>query len=350
MHLVHFYSHPGGIEVLLPGSINEMTGYDFDAFVIRPPLPGGFNIYSSTEIVVTYGSRSNIRALIRLFKYAKHNHYHIFNVYNIGPLFLLILRLAGVKKLIYSIHGTKYWKVRWKGFFLRILWKLALKKEYIIVSNSEFSKATFLKKVNSEVSVQVLYNPIDSRKFSPAEQRNPYEIRKIVYAGRLSYGKNLYRWIDLAVQIHDVFKETRFEIYGVGPLYNSLEHHIISLSAGGYVFLKGFRSDVENIYRNADLLLFLSEYESFGNVVVESILCGTPVIVSDLPSMNEIFRDFPGFIVKTDGNLADNVIKKLQKKDELKELALRAHDQFADRFSVEAHMTHLDKIYKSFDA
>lgn len=349
VHLVHFCSQPGGIEVLLPGCIDKMEGYGFSAFVIRPPGPRDFNIYASSKINVNYGSLSNFIALFRLYNFARHHRYQIFNAFNIGPLFLLTIRLAGIKKLVYSIHGTKHWKTRWKGFFIKILWQLALKEDYKIVSNSEFSKKIFLEKVNPKVSIQVLYNPIDSNRFTPLKHRNNNnQDYRIIYVGRLNKGKNLNRWIELAVKLHDANKNAGFEIYGDGPLYNSLNRQIKSLNAERYVYLKAFRSDIESIYRNADLLLFLSEYESFGNVVVESILCGLPVIVSDIPSMREIFRDFPEFIVKVDDNLADNVIQMLKEKDKLREAALKARDQFLARFSTEAHITALDRIYKSF--
>lgn len=348
VHLVHFCSQPGGIEVLLPACIDKMEGYNFSAFVIRPPGPRGINIYSSSEINVNYGSLSNFIALFRLYNYARHHRYQIFNAFNIGPLFLLTMRLAGIKKLVYSIHGTKHWKTRWKGFFIKILWRLALKEDYKIVSNSEFSKKIFLEKVNPKVSIRVLYNPIDSNRFTPLKHRNSNQDYRIIYVGRLNKGKNLNRWIELAVKLHGVNKNTSFEIYGDGPLYNSLDSQIKLLNAERYVCLKAFRPDIESIYRNADLLLFLSEYESFGNVVVESILCGLPVIASDIPAMREIFRDFPEFLVKVDDNLADNVIQMLKGKDKLGEVALKARDQFMTRFSTETHIAALDRIYKSF--
>ena len=100
---------------------------------------------------------------------------------------------------------------------------------------------------------------------------------------------------------------------------------------------------------DADILLFLSEYESFGNVAVESILCGTPVIVSDIPSMREIFIDFPEFLISLDDNLNDAVLHKLDDINKLKELTLKARTQFLNRFSVEAHTTALDRLYKSFN-
>ena len=43
----------------------------------------------------------------------------------------------------------------------------------------------------------------------------------------------------------------------------------------------GFRSDVEKCYAAADATILASKYEAFGLVAVESILCGTPTLLSD---------------------------------------------------------------------
>ena len=41
----------------------------------------------------------------------------------------------------------------------------------------------------------------------------------------------------------------------------------------------GYRSDMENVYRAVDATLLPSRYEPFGLVGVESVLCGTPVLI-----------------------------------------------------------------------
>ncbi len=88
-------------------------------------------------------------------------------------------------------------------------------------------------------------------------------IMKIVYVGRLNTGKNLEKWVDVAVDLHRRLNRTTFEIYGTGPLSQALTDKIRSLEAEDYITLPGYRSDIENVFREADLLLFLSEYEIF---------------------------------------------------------------------------------------
>lgn len=60
----------------------------------------------------------------------------------------------------------------------------------------------------------------------------------------------------------------------------------------------GFRQDVETLYAAADASILASEYEPFGRVGVESILCGTPAIISDACGCAEVLAEPGGYIFK----------------------------------------------------
>lgn len=354
VHLVHFYSSPGGIEVLSSRLLTSFSGYTFRVFVIRPVTEGGINVYEGTDVSVNYGSRNNLYAMFRLWRYACRHRDEVFHLFNLGPFFLMCVRLTGARRIIYSIHGTKYWKNSWQRAVRRPFWKWAISKNVKITSNSEYSRSVFTDKIDRNAGIQVVYNPMSSDRFVHQPSGKEPGVFKIVYAGRLNTGKNLEKWIDVAVELHGKahdlhgrLKMTTFEVYGTGPLYQPLIEKIRSMGAEDYITLKGYRSDIENVFHEADLLLFLSEYESFGNVVVESILCGTPVIASDIPSMREIFRDYPIFLVSPEGDLSGQIAARLQDYDSLIDAAATANINFRERFSEKAYINKLNEIYIS---
>jgi glycosyltransferase involved in cell wall biosynthesis len=347
--LVHYRSAPGGIEVLLPGIIKGLQSQKFNVFVIRPPSAVSPSVYSGMNVDISYGSGNNIVAAFKLARHALRRKNETFHVFNIGPLFLLVLRLCSIKRIIYSIHGTIYWHNNFEKLSRKLLWWIAVdKKKQIFTCNSEYSGQVFRKNIASGIKCELLYNFFDMNRFKqivPSEF--PGEIRKVVYVGRLVPGKGLARWISIALDIHSEFQDVKFEIYGDGPLTPSIQREIDLNFANAFIILKGHVTDVENVFRSADLLLFLSEYESFGNVVVESILCNTPVLASNIPGMNEIFADFPDFLLKNDPPSSREIISKLKNFSKLRELTEVAGGSFRKRFSIERHLEKLTNIYEA---
>jgi glycosyltransferase involved in cell wall biosynthesis len=70
---------------------------------------------------------------------------------------------------------------------------------------------------------------------------------------------------------------------GTGPLRAELEAEARELGVSGQVHFLGFvnQSQLPRVYRAADLLVLPSEYEPFGVVVNEAMLCGCAVAASD---------------------------------------------------------------------
>jgi glycosyltransferase involved in cell wall biosynthesis len=346
IHFVHYTVRPGGIEVLLPEIIDNMPEYPFQAFVIRPSLPGQANVYESKNISITYGGRGNRLAFWRLWRYARRYRKDIFHVFNIGPFNLLVLRLAGVRNLIYSIHGTIYWKNAPQKWLRKPAWRMGKIPGMAITANSQYSRSVFIQQIYSEAEVRLLYNPINMDRFriNGEVDRLGDEIH-VIYVGRLTPGKNLPRWLSIAAKLALQNHRYRFTIYGDGPIRSELDALADTIGLGERVRFAGYVRDIADAYRSADVLLFLSEYESFGNVAVESILCGTPVLAAAIPSMREIFRDFPEFLLPTDFTMEEAVMRQMRRLPELKELTLAAAANFRERFSLHQFVKHLQSLY-----
>lgn len=347
--LVHYSSAPGGIELLMPGIISGLPDHEFSVFVIRPPANGEINVYKDSPVKITYGSANNFTAALRLWKFIVKNRPSIFHGFNTGPFFMLIIRLAGIETAVYSVRGTLHYNSFFQKVYRRTVWRMAISRRYRLIANSEYSRRKYLEFTGlPEEQISVLYNPVGSSRLEFSQVRKPGTSFTVIYVGRLTEGKNLFRWIDVAVAIHKEKTETSFILYGDGPLREKLENYACDLGADDYITFRGYVENIPEAYHQADLLLFLSEYESFGNAVVESILCGMPVIASDIPSMREIFSRYPQFIVTPDKNLEESVLAKIKGADELRKLLPEVSSEFRERFSAEQHLKGLSRIYNSF--
>jgi glycosyltransferase involved in cell wall biosynthesis len=351
IHIVHFSSAPGGIEILLKDIIRSFPAGTFRVFVIRPPEPGNENVYAGSSLDITYGHKANLKAILCLFKYAVKYNKDIFHVLNIGPYFLMAMRLAGVKNLVYSIRGTIYWSSPLQGIIRRLIWRMAVSDRYRIIANSGHSRKMFIRAAGkTRQMVDLIYNPVASEKFKPEKKyKNPGSGLEIIYSGRLAEGKNLFTWLEVAASVKRAWPESKFFLYGDGPLKTKLKNYANELGISDSVQFMGFTSDMVTAYRKADLFIFLSNHESFGNVVVESILCGTPAIASDIPAMREIFINYPQVLVSLDENLISNIIEKMDQIDQINELIPNMIVEFRSRFSAEDHIVKLKNVYNSFD-
>ena len=73
-------------------------------------------------------------------------------------------------------------------------------------------------------------------------------------------------------------------ILGEGPQRSLLESLIREFSLEHKVQLRGFVVDPYPWYRSADLFVLSSKWEGFGNVLVEALECGLPIVSTDCPS------------------------------------------------------------------
>jgi glycosyltransferase involved in cell wall biosynthesis len=76
----------------------------------------------------------------------------------------------------------------------------------------------------------------------------------------------------------------KLTILGEGALRAELEALVQQLGLQGRVAMPGFVVDTYPWYRSADLFVLSSRWEGFGNVIVEALECGVPVVSTDCQS------------------------------------------------------------------
>lgn len=155
--------------------------------------------------------------------------------------------------------------------------------------------------------------------------------KTIVYVGRLSHEKGVMRllriWKHLSTQLVDY----TLTIYGDGYMQDEMKQFIQSNNLPR-IELKGFSSDLKDIYTHADLCLMTSDTEGFGMVLIEAMYYGVPCISFDCPiSPKEIIAD-AGLTVKCFDEIAytNVVVELLQNKERVKYLQQAAIDRAKD--------------------
>lgn len=130
-----------------------------------------------------------------------------------------------------------------------------------------------------------------------AEWRVPSEATVVLFCAKLQPWK---RPLDLLRAFAKANISNCYLVYaGDGPLQEQLQREAESLGVTGRVRFLGFvnQTQLPSVYRAADLLVLPSEYEPFGVVVNEAMLCGCAVAVSDrVGAGRDLVRPENGFV------------------------------------------------------
>lgn len=123
---------------------------------------------------------------------------------------------------------------------------------------------------------------------------------RIVMAGRLTCQKDYPTMLKaLALLTQERRLDVRLVILGDGPDRPALEAKARQLGVADDIEWSGWVKNIHAVMARCDAFALTSIYEGFGNVLVEAMACGLPVISTDCPSgPAEILEDGThGFLV-----------------------------------------------------
>ncbi|HEY6577797.1 MAG TPA: glycosyltransferase [Rhizomicrobium sp.] len=137
--------------------------------------------------------------------------------------------------------------------------------------------------------ITVVYNPVVSAETERlAEQPvmhpffNANSVPVFLAVGRLVPQKNFFLLIDAFAEVRKK-RPVRLAIIGDGPLRASLEERCRIRNVAQDIAFLGFQENPIRYMKRASALIMSSDYEGFGNVLVEALAVGTPVISTDCP-------------------------------------------------------------------
>lgn len=134
--------------------------------------------------------------------------------------------------------------------------------------------------------VRLLPNVVDVESIQKQSEasspvRRPAGTTVFVHAGRMTAQKNQSLLLRAFALLGDVNAE--LWILGQGPLRGALEAEARRLGIARRLRWLGFQKNPHAVFRQADAFVLSSDYEGLPNGVIESMICGTPVISTDCP-------------------------------------------------------------------
>jgi UDP-glucose:(heptosyl)LPS alpha-1,3-glucosyltransferase len=222
-----------------------------------------------------------------------------------------------------------------------------------IIAISELVKRNIIENYHvDERDIEVIYNGVDLERFHP-QNRERYrdEIR----------GKHSINEDDFVV----LFVGSGFERKGVEYLLKAVEIipeplTVLVVGKGSESKLKkyikrqrvifcGPQKEIHKYYSASDIFVFPTIYEPFGNVHLEALASGLPVITTKLSGASEIIQEnIHGFVIDRPENintLAEKIRILMDREINIK-MGLEAR-KLAEKYSFKVHIEKTFKLYQS---
>jgi glycosyltransferase involved in cell wall biosynthesis len=204
--------------------------------------------------------------------------------------------------------------------------------------NSEEYRQSWIKRGFDPVKLKILPRGLDTELFHPARRDSAFfekfgasngEVR-LLYVGRISREKDLDLLADAYRRLRKEGLPVQLFVVGHGPYSEALAKSLPEAFFTGY--LRG--TELATAYASADIFVFPSTTDTFGNVILEAQASGLPVVVSDSGGPKELVADKTNGLITRSHDIKDftRAIRALVTDRALRErMAASARDSVTDR-------------------
>lgn len=184
----------------------------------------------------------------------------------------------------------------------------------------------------------------------PIRMTGASRIVRIVSAGRLNHEKGFHLLLVALDLLRKDFADVEFRLAlpGEGSHRTALEQLVRDLGLDDHVLLPGFQDNAAAWFKSADMFVLPSLVEGMPNVLLEAMVCGTPVIAADCPSgPAEILEDGRwGTLTLADDipTLVMAMHELLSDQEAARQRASAARDSVCRDWTIEASCRNLEEV------
>lgn len=281
-------------------------------------------------------SRKTIKSIIRKIEYDTVYLNGIFSLY-FTLLPLVLLRKKHNKRIVIAARGmfaesALGVKKTKKAFFLRAVKVINLFDKVIFHATNEIEKKDIRNALGEKYEVRTAANLPQKNTISELPQRKKDTTTlRLVNIARIAPEKNLLYALQA---LKDVTRNVEFDFYG--PIYsqeywNQCKAEMDALPQNVRAIYKGsIESDkVLDVLSGYHFLFMPTQGENFGHIILQSLMTGCPVIISDQTPWKNLIKKNAGYDLPLDNMSAfskkiDELVKMNQ--DDYNKLSASAFD------------------------
>lgn len=183
----------------------------------------------------------------------------------------------------------------------------------------------------------------------------PQKPSVVTLVGRIAGWKGQHIFIQAAALVRDKFPQARFQIIGA-PLFGeheyeqSLHRMVRDLGLADRVEFLGFREDVPALLAQADIVVHASTLaEPFGQVVIEGMAAGKPVIATDGGALPEIVLPGETGLLVPMGDapaMAEAMMTLLSDPVRAAAMGVAGRQRVGERFTISHTARKMERLYE----
>jgi glycosyltransferase involved in cell wall biosynthesis len=230
-----------------------------------------------------------------------------------------------------------------------------LKKFYslsdLILCPSEYTK-NVIEKYNTGTDIQVITNGVDIEslegyKSMRSKYRNRYNLSNttVFTLGNVFERKGLSTFIKTAKKLPD-YDFVWFGPYDTGPQASKMVKKHINNPPNNVTF-SGWIEDKRGAFAAGDIYFFPTKEENQGIATLESMACGIPVVLNDIPVFREHYEHNTDCLISSSVEGFTENIRLIEEDDELSERLGKNAKSTAKEHSLDKVSTRIEDIYEN---
>ena len=291
--------------------------------------------------------------LKKLFKQQKPDIVHL-NSSKAGTIGAIAAKHAGVKKIIYTVHGFVFNEPlpAWKKQFYLFSEKISEKYKDKLICVSNFDKQTGTKnKIAKENKFITIHNGIEKINFIDKQNaRNELNLPqdKIIVGTVANFyaTKGLQYFVAAARLVADKLPSVIFRMVGDGELKSEIKLQIKKLDLEDK-FILGTKPEAYKYLKAFDIFVLPSAKEGLPYTIIEAMQAGLPIISTNVGGIPEMINTENGILVepRNPQALAENIIKLIENKNLANHLGNQAKIDAENKFNLNKMIGETEKVY-----
>ena len=372
LHAITRLDRGGSSENTLLSAIGlSRKGYDVDILFGQTKSPSihllesarkaGVNFIEEDDLVRDIHPIRDMSAFFDIFHFLRDKKYDIVHTHSSKAGFIgrLAAKLAGVKTIIYTPHGSVFY-----GYFNKVLSRIIIFVESLVSYVTDgiigLTPAECDEWVNFGIGKRDQYIAIPSGiDFdSVSSEASGRDIREeldvppgntlVGSIGRFVDVKGYEYFVKAAIELIKKRDDIYFVLAGDGPLRQKYLEMISQAGVEERFHVIGWQENTVATIKALDVFVLPSLNEGMGRVLVEAMFLEKPVIATRVGGVPSVVLGGAGLLIDPASSSAiENAINMLMEDPATaRDMARKAHEKAANEYSAEKMVEDLDGLYK----